>query len=60
MLTRRARAALLRRATDEGVTTMLDGEGGDALFRLSPYLLADRLCRATRSLSMRASLSVSM
>jgi asparagine synthase (glutamine-hydrolysing) len=36
---------ILRRATEDGVTAMLDGEGGDALFWLSPYLLADRLVR---------------
>lgn len=36
---------LLRRAADDGVTVMLDGEGGDTLFWLSPYLLADRLTK---------------
>jgi asparagine synthase (glutamine-hydrolysing) len=36
-------SALLRRAAQDGVRTMLDGEGGDTLFWLSPYLLADRL-----------------
>jgi asparagine synthetase B (glutamine-hydrolysing) len=38
-------ATLLRQAARDGVTAMLDGEGGDALFWLSPYLLADRLAR---------------
>jgi asparagine synthase (glutamine-hydrolysing) len=36
-------SALLRQAAEDGVGTMLDGEGGDTLFWLSPYLLADRL-----------------
>lgn len=36
-------SAILRRAARDGVTAMLDGEGGDSLFWLSPYLLADRL-----------------
>jgi asparagine synthase (glutamine-hydrolysing) len=35
--------ALLRQAVGHGVNVMLDGEGGDTLFWLSPYLLADRL-----------------
>ncbi len=34
---------LLQRAADDGVRVMLDGEGGDELFGLSPFLLADRL-----------------
>lgn len=34
---------LLRRAAADGVEVMLDGEGGDEAFSLSPYLLADRL-----------------
>lgn len=34
---------LLQRAADEGTELMLDGEGGDELWRFSPYLLADRL-----------------
>jgi asparagine synthase (glutamine-hydrolysing) len=34
---------LLRRAAADGVTAMLDGEGGDELWGFSPYLLADRL-----------------
>lgn len=33
---------LLRTAAVDGVTMMLDGEGGDTLFWLSPHLLADR------------------
>lgn len=36
---------LLRRAAAEGVTVMLDGEGGDELFGCSPYLIADLLRR---------------
>jgi asparagine synthase (glutamine-hydrolysing) len=34
---------LLRRAAADGVDALLDGEGGDELFGLSPYLLADRV-----------------
>ncbi|HSR95403.1 MAG TPA: asparagine synthase-related protein, partial [Solirubrobacterales bacterium] len=34
---------LLERAADEGTSVILDGEGGDELWRFSPYLLADRL-----------------
>jgi asparagine synthase (glutamine-hydrolysing) len=41
---------LLRRAAADGVAVMLDGEGGDELWKFSPYLLADRL-RAGRALS---------
>jgi asparagine synthase (glutamine-hydrolysing) len=37
---------LLHRAASDGVVVMLDGEGGDELFGLSPYLIADRLSRA--------------
>jgi asparagine synthase (glutamine-hydrolysing) len=33
---------LLSLAKTEGITTMLDGQGGDELFGLSPYLAADR------------------
>lgn len=36
---------LLRRAAEDGVEVMLDGEGGDELFTFSPYLVADRLRR---------------
>lgn len=36
---------LLRRAAADGVSLLLDGEGGDELFGLSPYLIADRLGR---------------
>jgi asparagine synthase (glutamine-hydrolysing) len=43
---------LLRRAREDGVEVLLDGEGGDELFGLSPYLLADRLRRG-RLLSLR-------
>lgn len=34
---------LLRRAATDGVTAMLDGEGGDEVFGFSPFLLADHL-----------------
>ena len=40
---------LMRLAAAEGVTTMLDGDGGDELFGPRTYLLADRL-RAGRPL----------
>ena len=40
---------LLRAAAAEGVTTMLDGDGGDELFGPRSYLMADRL-RAGRPL----------
>lgn len=43
---------LLDRAAAEGVTAMLDGEGGDEVFGLSPMLLADHL-RHGRLLSIR-------
>jgi asparagine synthase (glutamine-hydrolysing) len=33
---------LLERAADQGTELILDGEGGDELWRFSPYLLADR------------------
>lgn len=36
---------LLERARDDGIRAVLDGQGGDELFGLSPYLLADRLRR---------------
>jgi asparagine synthase (glutamine-hydrolysing) len=36
---------LLGRVADDGASVMLDGEGGDALFFSSPYLIADRLRR---------------
>ncbi|HXA42022.1 MAG TPA: asparagine synthase-related protein [Candidatus Solibacter sp.] len=36
-------APLLERAGGDGIRVMLDGEGGDELFGISPYLLADRL-----------------
>jgi asparagine synthase (glutamine-hydrolysing) len=34
---------LLERAASDGMKVMLDGEGGDEVFGLSPYLLADRI-----------------
>jgi asparagine synthase (glutamine-hydrolysing) len=36
---------LLARCGEDGVRALLDGEGGDEVFGLSPYLLADRLRR---------------
>ncbi len=36
---------LLARARELGVDALLDGEGGDELFGLAAYLIADRLCR---------------
>jgi asparagine synthase (glutamine-hydrolysing) len=36
---------LLSRAADDGVDVLLDGEGGDEVFGLSPYLMADRIRR---------------
>lgn len=36
---------LLRRSAADGVSVMLDGNGGDELFGAAPYLLADRLRR---------------
>lgn len=44
---------LLRRAREDGVRTMLDGEGGDEVFGLSPYLLADRLRRGRLASALR-------
>jgi asparagine synthase (glutamine-hydrolysing) len=41
---------VLARAREVGVDLMLDGEGGDELFGLAPYLIADRL-RAGRLLA---------
>ena len=43
---------LLQRARENGTAVMLDGEGGDELFGLSPMLMADRL-RSARLLSLR-------
>ncbi len=36
---------LLERAAQDGISVLLDGEGGDELFGCSPYLVADRLRR---------------
>jgi asparagine synthase (glutamine-hydrolysing) len=41
---------LLRRAAADGVEVLLDGQGGDELFGVAPFLIADRL-RAGRVLS---------
>lgn len=41
---------LLRRAAADGVGIVLDGQGGDELFGVAPFLIADRL-RAGRALS---------
>jgi asparagine synthase (glutamine-hydrolysing) len=45
---------LLREAAAEGVTTMLDGDGGDELFGPRSYLMADRLrgCHPWRALAL--------
>jgi asparagine synthase (glutamine-hydrolysing) len=43
---------LLRRAREDGIAVMLDGEGGDEVYGCSPMLLADRL-RGARLLSLR-------
>jgi asparagine synthase (glutamine-hydrolysing) len=37
--------ALMQRAAADGTTVLLDGEGGDEVFGLEPYLMADRLRR---------------
>lgn len=36
---------LLRRAAEDGMTVIFDGNGGDELFAAAPYLLADRIRR---------------
>ena len=36
---------MFHHAASTGVTSLLDGEGGDQVFGLSPYLLADRIRR---------------
>lgn len=36
----------VQQAASDGVTVLLDGQGGDEVFGSSPYLLADRLRRA--------------
>lgn len=36
---------LLRAAAADGVTVMLDGEGGDEILSLAPYLMSDRIRR---------------
>jgi asparagine synthase (glutamine-hydrolysing) len=45
---------LLERIAAGGVSVVLDGEGGDELFGLSPYLVADRL----RRLRLRGALAL--
>jgi asparagine synthase (glutamine-hydrolysing) len=49
---------LLRRAAEDGVTVMLDGEGGDELFRAAPHLLADRLARGRVLAALRLTRSL--
>ncbi|MEX2196014.1 MAG: asparagine synthase-related protein [Thermoleophilaceae bacterium] len=48
---------LLRRAAGDGVRLMIDGEGGDEVFGLSPALIADRVrrgrVRSARGLVLR-------
>ena len=36
---------LMRRAAEDGMTAMLDGEGGDEIFGYSAHLVADRVAR---------------
>lgn len=44
---------LLERAAEDGVEVVLDGQGGDEVYGLSPYLLADRLRHARLLSSLR-------
>jgi asparagine synthase (glutamine-hydrolysing) len=44
---------LFRRASELGVDVLLDGEGGDQVFSLSPYLIADRLRRGRMLSALR-------
>jgi asparagine synthase (glutamine-hydrolysing) len=43
---------LIRAAADDGVRTLLDGQGGDELFGCAPYLLADSLRHGQLSASL--------
>ncbi|MGH9138719.1 MAG: asparagine synthetase B family protein [Acidimicrobiales bacterium] len=49
---------LLHRARADGVAALLDGEGGDELFGLSPYLMADRLRRGRVAAARRLARTV--
>jgi len=40
---------LLRRAAQDGTTVLYDGEGGDEMFGVVPYLMADLLRRGSRA-----------
>jgi asparagine synthase (glutamine-hydrolysing) len=44
---------LLEQAAADGVTALLDGQGGDELFGFSPYLLGDRIHRGRLVSSLR-------
>ena len=44
---------LLARAASDGTRVMLDGEGGDELFGLSPYLVSDLLARGRFTAAVR-------
>jgi asparagine synthase (glutamine-hydrolysing) len=44
---------LVERAAEDGVTVLLDGQGGNEVFGLSPYLPADRLRRLRLVSSLR-------
>lgn len=44
---------LLRRAAADGIRAMLDGEGGDELFGVARYLLADRVRQARPLAALR-------
>jgi asparagine synthase (glutamine-hydrolysing) len=44
---------MFRHAAAAGLTSLLDGEGGDQVFGLSPYLLADRMRRGRMLSALR-------
>jgi asparagine synthase (glutamine-hydrolysing) len=44
---------LLRLAAEEGVSVVLDGQGGDELFGCAPFLIADRVRRGRLAASVR-------
>ena len=46
---------LVERAAADGTTRLIDGEGGDELFGVAPYLLADRLRRGRVAGALRLS-----